>query len=147
MLSVEVFTGKEHFAVNVFSSKLITFGQNKFSINDSEMRSNQSIVDEKSVKIIIEHVHDSSLDDPVPPHSPPIQCCSPNIDGELVITTNQSLSWSNHVTGCGEHQIPYHKMKQHCQHCLVAKRNILAAMQDGCTFNVTCVAVQESVTT
>ena len=145
MLSVEVFTAEQQLAINVFSSRLIFSGQKKFGCNDREMRSNQKVADDKSVKIIIEYVNSDGLDDQVPPHSPPIQCCSPNIDGELVIATNQPFSWSSQMIDCEEHQIPCKVMKQHHQQSVVTKRNTLATMQDG--YNVNCEAVQESYTT
>ena len=142
MFSVEVYTAQQQFAINVFSSKQIVSRQSKF---DGNMRSNQSFADEESIKIIIEHVYDGSLDDQVSLHSP-TQCYSPNVDGELVVTTNWPFSWScsTHMTGDGECQVPYTKMRQHYQQHLLAKRT---PMQNNCTFNINCIAVQESLST
>ena len=118
MLSVEVYIAQQQLTINIFNSKLTVSGQSKFS------SSNQSSTDEGSIKIIIEHDCDGSLDEQVSLHSP-MQCRSPNVDGELVITSNQPFKWScsSHSTSCGEFQIPYTMMRQYYQECLLAKRD------------------------
>lgn len=138
MLSVEVYTAEQQLTINVFSSRLISSGQRKFVSNNREMRGNQEVADDKSVKIIIECVNNDDLDNQIPPHSLPVQCYSPNIGGELVIATNQPFSWSNHITDCGEHQICCKVMRQRYQ-------NNLAVMWDN--YDVNCIAVQESCAT
>lgn len=133
MLSVEVYTAQQQFTINIFNAKVTVSEQSKLS--------NQSSTDEESIKIIVEHDSDASLNDQVSLHSP-MQCCSPNIDGELVITSNQPFKWSCscHLTSCGKF-ISYRMMRQEC---LLAKR---ITMRDDCTFNVNCIAVQESLLT
>ena len=136
MLSVEVYTAQQQFSINIFNSKLTVSGQGKFNL------SNQSSA---SIKISIEHDRDGILDDQVSLHSP-VQCCSPNVDGELVITSNQPFKWfcSSHLTSCGELQVPHTMIRKHYQECLLAKRII---MRDDCTFHVNCIAVQEGLST
>lgn len=176
MLSVEVYSAKQKLAVNIFSSQL---GQNKVSCSDIiEIRGNHSCADEKTVT---EHIcKGSNLDDKPSLHSPPIQCYSPNIDGELVIVTSQPFRWScsshstiickfcrgelarcdhkehirqcsEFVMGCvfghGECRAPCTTMKPCHQKSLVTKRSHPTAFQDDCTFDVNCIAVQESIVT
>ena len=101
------------------------------------MRSNWSFSDEENINITIECKYDGSLDNQVSLHSP-IQCCSPDVNGELVIITNQPLNWSC-STGCGEHQVPYTMMGQCYQQHLVARSNNIVLIQDDCSFNANCV--------
>ena len=138
MLSVEVYTAQQQFAINTCSSKLTVSVQSKFNLSDSKIKSNQSSGDEASIKITIEDDYwGDSLDDQVSLHSP-TQCCSQNVEGELVITTNQPFNWSSHTTACGEWKVSN-------QHYQLTKQNNLAAIQDNCTFNVNCVAVLENL--
>ena len=132
MSSVEVYTTHQQFAINIFNFKLTVSGKSK---SDCNMRSNQSFTDKESIEINIEHNCNGSLNNQVTLLSP-TQCCSPNNDGELVITTNQPFNWTiaDYMTGCREHHV----------YCLVPKRNNLAVMQDDCTFNINCVAEQEA---
>ena len=141
MLSVEVFTIKQQLSINIFSFRVILSRQSKFSFGDSELRSNPKMA-EKSIKILIECVYNDGLDDQVPPYNSPIQCCSPSMDGELVITTNQPFSWSSCIADCGERQIPCKMIIRYYQQCAVTKRS---AVQDD--YNVNCEAVQETCAT
>lgn len=156
MLSVEVYTAKQQLTINVYGSRLLV------SFSDNDITRDQSFADEKIIK---KDVCDNSLDDQLLSHNP-TQCSSAIVDGELVMTTNPSSSHDtlvykyyregcnhmDHLYKCskfchGECLVPHTMMEKHYQQCIVAKRNIVATMQDDCTFNINCIAVQESLTT
>ena len=133
MLSVKVYNTHQQFAINIFNSNLEVSGKSK---SDCEMRSNQSFTDEETIKINITKNNCNGSPNNQAILNSPTQCRSPNIDGELVITTNQPFNRtsSEYMTGCGKHHT----------YCLVPKSNNLVAMEDDCNFNINCVAVQET---
>lgn len=140
MLSVKVYTAKNQVAISIFS-KLVISGQNECSLSNSETVRSQE--EKRIAKISIEY-NDNILNDQLSSHNP-TQCCSHNIDGELVLANDQPNIWScsSYLTDCG---ICYTRGR-HYQQFSVPKRKNLTAVQDNCSFNVNCVAVQESFKT
>lgn len=167
MLSVEVSAAQQHFTVNVFTSELPNSEQNLANFSDREIRSSKSFADERIVRIIKkENTCNGSLDDQSLPHNP-IQCCSPIVDGELVITTNQTIKWLcfSHSSVMCQHSredvaagcvLEDHLCKHSesmmgcvpsCRDYQPSKQSILSTVQIDSIFNINCTAVQESVAT
>jgi len=177
MLSSEVYTTKQQLTVNVYGSRLLKTEKIVLSFNDNDITIDQCFEDKKIIKEhVCDFSQDDQLPSysptqcssaivdgelvmttnqpcrwPCSRHSSTIvyKYCREELGGynDMGHLCKSSEFTMKCVFCHGECWIFCTMMEKHYQRCVVAKRNIVAAIQEDCTFNINCIAVQESFTT